>query len=611
MLEQMRRSSQSLLIYVLFGIVIAVFIINFGPQSRGGSCEQAMGGNEHYAAKVAGEPITTNDFRYGFMLAGGAQVPAKYAKQERLKEMVMDRLIERELLAAEGERLGYVVTEDEAVDQIGEAKMIGLGALHTVPRMQKDGKFNYDAFKSFVQLELGMTPKSFIEEQKKEILALRVRDLLRDSVTVSPDEVKADFLRKQRQVNLEYMRFSGHRYEGEIAPTDAEIADYAAKNEAKLKEAYEQKKFAYEKVPPQRRLRQILIKVPKDAKPEVEKAARTKAEALTERLKKGAKAGGKEGLTFTELARTASDDAASKAKGGDLGWRARGATNLSGAAEDKVWNAKPGALVGPLRGNDGFVITKMEGAREGEVSFEKAKLELAEEKVREEQANARAKASAEATVAKAKETPQTPLKTLFPPPSDAEESSPTQPGSEAGARAAGRGDRPVLAARDPRGCRGRGDRRIDGRRQGGVRAHPGGAAGGAVRGRGQLRRGPAQGAQGSRPRRARAAQAGARPGGRAGEVGAGPRRLDARALPGGKGGEAHHGQHGRPALRGQQRAPVLRGLRRPPRCRRVGNRDDRPGDGPRPGGRSGALDGRAARARPGGRRARRGGVAAR
>src|SRR5262245_55939453 len=40
MLEQMRRSSQSLLIYVLFGIVIAVFIINFGPQSTGG-CESA------------------------------------------------------------------------------------------------------------------------------------------------------------------------------------------------------------------------------------------------------------------------------------------------------------------------------------------------------------------------------------------------------------------------------------------------------------------------------------------------------------------------------------------------------------------------------------------
>ena len=33
-----------------------------------------------------------------------------------------------------------------------------------------------------------------------------------------------------------------------VAPTEAEIADYAAKNEAKLREAYEQKKFVYEKV---------------------------------------------------------------------------------------------------------------------------------------------------------------------------------------------------------------------------------------------------------------------------------------------------------------------------------------------------------------------------
>jgi peptidyl-prolyl cis-trans isomerase D len=423
MLEQMRKSSQSALIYILFGIVIAVFIINFGPQSRGGSCEQAMGGNEHVAAEVAGDSISNSDFRYGFMLSGGAQVPAKYAKQERLKETVMDRLIERQLLASEAGRLGFVVTDDEVVNQIGDAKIIGLGAVHSVPRLQKDGAFNYEAFKSFVQLELGVTPKNFIEQQKKELLAAEMRNLLRDSAAVSPEEVKADFVRKNRQVNLEYMRFVGTRYEPEVALTDADIADYAAKNEAKLKEAYEQKKFVYQKVPAERHLRQILVKVPKDATPEVEKAARTKAETLAERLKKGAKANGAAGLTFLELARDASEDAATRSRGGDLGWRARGATNLTGAAEDKLWSAKPGALVGPLRGNDGFVITKVEAAREGEVPFDKARLELAEERLRQEQGQARAKAAAEAAVAKAKAAPTATLKTSFPPPTDAEEAA--------------------------------------------------------------------------------------------------------------------------------------------------------------------------------------------
>src|SRR4029079_2699756 len=105
------------------------------------------------------------------------------------------------------------------------------------------------------QFGIGITPKTFVEQQKREVMAARVRDLMRAGVTVSPEEVKAEFLRKNRQVNLEYMRFNGHRYQAQVAPTEAEIADYAAKNDAKLREAYDQKKMVYEKSPQQRRLR--------------------------------------------------------------------------------------------------------------------------------------------------------------------------------------------------------------------------------------------------------------------------------------------------------------------------------------------------------------------
>jgi peptidyl-prolyl cis-trans isomerase D len=420
MLDRMRKSSQSLLIYALFLFLIAIFVISFGPQSRGTSCDQVMNGDEHFAAQVAGETITRNDFRYGFMLVGGAQVPAPLAKRERLKETVMDKLIERELLAKEADRLGFVVTDEEVEDQISDAKIIGLGALHTVPRLQKDGKFNYDAFKTFLQYELGLTPKSFVEEQKRELLANRVRDLLRAGVSVSNEEVKTDFVRRNRQVNLEYLRFSGTRFQGDVALTDAEIADYAAKNDAKLRQAYEQKRFVYEKVPEQRKLRQILVKVPKDATPAVEKAAQAKANGLADRLKKGAKATGKEGLTFSELARDASDDTRSKANGGELGWRAKGATNLTGDAEDKVWKAKTDALVGPLRGTEGFVITKVEGQRSGAVSYDQAKLELAEEKLRAERADAKAKAAANDAVAKLQGTPGKTMKDLYPAPTDTE-----------------------------------------------------------------------------------------------------------------------------------------------------------------------------------------------
>jgi peptidyl-prolyl cis-trans isomerase D len=402
MLEQMRKSSQSLLIYVLFGIVIAVFIVNFGPQSQGG-CEGQMGGDE-YAAKVAGDVISTNDFRYGFLVLGGAQYPAQIARQQRIKETVMDKLIERELLAQEGERLGFRVTEEEVEDFIADAKIIGLGYPRSIPRVQKDGKFNYEEFKKFVQFELGLTPKAFLQEQRREMLAARVRELLRTGVKVSNEEVKTDFERKGRQVNLEYVRFPARRYEVELTPTPAELAAYAKANEAKLKELYQQKKFVYEKVPKEARVRQIVIKSSGEC---ADSAAEKKAQSVVARLAKGE--------PFAKLAKELSADAASKARGGDLGWRRKGGMGgIDHAAEDTVLAAKAGEVLGPFKTAEGWAVVTTDGTRAGDLPFDKVKLELAEDKLRQDRAQARAKADAQAALVKARAATGKTLKDLFP-----------------------------------------------------------------------------------------------------------------------------------------------------------------------------------------------------
>src|SRR3954447_12661337 len=108
MLEQMRRSSQSLLIYVLFGIVIAVFIINFGPQSGGGcSGDDARAMRSSSAAEVDGHTIGARDFRYAYILSGASGA----GRAGRPRELIMDALIQRELLVSEAERLGLRVGE--------------------------------------------------------------------------------------------------------------------------------------------------------------------------------------------------------------------------------------------------------------------------------------------------------------------------------------------------------------------------------------------------------------------------------------------------------------------------------------------------------------------
>ncbi len=93
----------------------------------------------------------------------------------------------------------------------------------------------------------------------------------------SPAEVKADFVRKGSQVNLEYVRFAGRAYEDDVEPTPAEVAEYATKHEAELKKAFDERKFVYEKMPKELRLRQILVKLAPDAPADVEKATLKKA----------------------------------------------------------------------------------------------------------------------------------------------------------------------------------------------------------------------------------------------------------------------------------------------------------------------------------------------
>ena len=60
MLDTLRANSRSVLTYVLFGIIIIVFVISFGPGSKG--CSGGAGPSESWAAKVNGASLAPADF---------------------------------------------------------------------------------------------------------------------------------------------------------------------------------------------------------------------------------------------------------------------------------------------------------------------------------------------------------------------------------------------------------------------------------------------------------------------------------------------------------------------------------------------------------------------
>jgi peptidyl-prolyl cis-trans isomerase D len=311
----------------------------------------------------------------------------------------MELLLRRELLAQEAERLGLRVSEEEIEDRIAQGRIIVVGVPRNITMdyrfasVYKDG-FDYDKFKqNFCNYFLHTTPKKFIEEQRRELLAEKVKDLVRASTKISPEEVKRDYVDRETQVKLKFVRFGARRFEDELELSPAEIDAYLAAHTDKVKEQYDARSFMYKAVPKEERLRVILVGVAKDAPAAEVAKAEGRARAAADRARGG--------TDFAKLARELSDDR-SKARGGDLGWRRKGSTGFGPALDDKVFALKKGDLSEVVKTDRGFVVARVEDAREGDLPMEAVSKEIAEDLLRKEQAAKKAKEEADHTLAKIK-----------------------------------------------------------------------------------------------------------------------------------------------------------------------------------------------------------------
>jgi peptidyl-prolyl cis-trans isomerase D len=404
MLHVMRRHSRSLLIYILFGIVIAVFIINFGPGSKG--CTGIS--HEGFAAKIAGSDVPEQTFVHVLQLTRRDQDSGEQGRL--IRQQLMDLLIAQELLAQEAERLGFRVSDDEIEDRIAQGHILILGQSRNISldpsfsAIYKDG-FDYTMWKQrFCTYLLHTTPRKFIDEQKREVLADKVRELIRVAAKVAPeDEVRRDYIAHETQARLKYVRFSAKTYEdpAEIAPADVEA--YLGKNRQKVRAEYDEQQHRYKAVPKEFHVRAIFIKGGKDMPhPDLIKAEQ-RAKALAAKARAGA--------DFAKLARESSEDEASKAKGGDLGWIRKG-SSFGQSFDTVLFLLKKGDQSDAVRTDAGFYVIKVLDVREGDLPFDAVAKEIAEEQLRKERSQAKAKTEAEAVAAKVKAGAK--LEELFP-----------------------------------------------------------------------------------------------------------------------------------------------------------------------------------------------------
>jgi peptidyl-prolyl cis-trans isomerase D len=393
----MRQTIQNVGLLVIVLSLSAVFLLEFGgPQSQG--C--APGASSGYAARVYGDTVTLGELKAAYIMANGPSYSTETARQMKLKELVLEGLIERDLLAREARELGFTVSQDDVMLRLAEEGVVytsaPVGAPTSIPNgpqplsfEDKDGNFSADNARRFIQNRLGRSIEEFAVSQINETLAQRVRDLVATSVTVSPNEVWDAFVRERDQVELAYVKFDLGYYRNGITLSAADVDAYMKEHGAEIDAEYEKEKHRYTGLEKQVHARHILVKVASDADEATRTAARKKAEGL--RLRALA------GEDFAQLARATSEDQGSAPQGGDLGYNTKG--KMVPSFDEAQFALQAGEVSDVVESRFGYHVIKVEGVREGDVPVAEAKREIAEQKALNARADMQAKAAAEAALA--------------------------------------------------------------------------------------------------------------------------------------------------------------------------------------------------------------------
>jgi peptidyl-prolyl cis-trans isomerase D len=380
MLEAMRKHSQSFIIYVLFGAIIAVFVVSFGPAGQGLQVQE-----NGFAAKVDGESIPEEEFKraYGARLSYFQQqsprgFDAKLAKQLNLKKQVLDELIDQRVLKHAAQKNGLAVSSGELREMLLKE-----------PQFQTNGKFDFTLYEKYVNNMVGTSVARFEEDLAGRLLASKFRDTLETSINVSDAEVKSEFLASEDKVDLNFVMLRPEDAEASVTPV--EVAAFEKDHAADIDARY-RKDIAKYNEPKKLKARHILIKVAEGAPAAEVKKAQDKIEALEKDIK-----GGKD---FGELAKANSEDS-SKDKGGDLGWFGPG--TMVKAFEDAAMALKTGEVSKPVRSPFGFHLIKLDEVKEASNrELKTVSADIAKQIVLEQKRDVAIKARAEKLVAELK-----------------------------------------------------------------------------------------------------------------------------------------------------------------------------------------------------------------
>jgi peptidyl-prolyl cis-trans isomerase D len=372
MLKVLRRGSRPLLWFVIIAIG-AVFVLYLGFQGgfapAPGTGPVVRVGSYSFEGRDLERVRFNMETRYREAL--GDQFDSTQARSF-LIESAGNTLLRSGLLAWQGDEMGLAVSDAEV-----------RAFLRTSGFADESGQLDRDGITAYAERNFGSL-KRFQERLRSDLLAEKTAALIRGSASVSDGEVRDAIRYQLEEVKIAAVRFDGRTPDVELeVPEEAATALIDSDPERVLKR-YEQRQGEFNR-PERARVRHILVAFDSEDEASREEAEQRIAE-LRERI-----SGGEE---FAEVAMEASDDAATKASGGEIGWITRG--SVVPAIDAAAFSQPPGELGEPVASDQGLHLIRVEEREAARVvPFEEAQRQVALDLAKTDAGVAAARAQAE------------------------------------------------------------------------------------------------------------------------------------------------------------------------------------------------------------------------
>lgn len=366
---------------VMAGIVVLIIAV-FALEFRTGSGSPTSQLNEQCAVDYAGHCVDAKDY-YAAVGLIAQRVPSKMSKQLSLRRRILDGLAERELLVDAAKQVGLGVSDDalereltegrayvslpadDAVMLAGELGLcrrtpfgcepgstIGVRALRV--RRTPNEPFDYNVYQKEIRIVTNRGPKEFRAMQERELLAERLRELVRSRVRVPDAEAFSIYERGRsravvRSVTLERSWFGRFAVDLDAAAVDKWSKEHATQVDDSFKAQ------ADEFAPDCPLVSEIVVPIPPNAQDTEKAPARERITALRERVQKGE--------SFESVAREASI-AESAGLGGRIGCPTVSYGSEAQTIRAAAQKLEPGALSDVIELPRAFVILRLDGKLE-------------------------------------------------------------------------------------------------------------------------------------------------------------------------------------------------------------------------------------------------------